>query len=236
MSRRRNAITDQFVPHTRGMLDSPAYRVLSKAAFLVLSRIELEHMNHGGKENGNLPVTYDNFVKYGIHRHSIAPAIRELAALGFIELTERGCAGNREYRSPNKYRLTYCPAKNAHGNGTHEWRFVKSLEQADEIARRARKNIGEANISVSRRRRTTAASKKQNASDGKRQPSVSKTVTDDPSFPVTETVTTAPMMDSGTTLNILGGVGGNPSAEGQRSDRRDVRRDALPCRAYGGGR
>jgi hypothetical protein len=149
MSRRRNAITDQFVPHTRGMLESPAYRVLSRAAFLVLARIELEHMNHGGNENGNLPVTYDDFVRYGVHRHSIAPAVRELAELGFIQITERGCAGNREFRSPNKYRLTYRPAKNAHGDGSHEWRFIESLEQAEAIARRAR-GIDKTSISVSK--------------------------------------------------------------------------------------
>src|SRR6516165_5946692 len=105
MSKRRNAIRDQFVPHTLSMLQSPAYRVLTRAARMVLDRIEIEHMHHGGVENGNLPVTYDDFVEYGIHRHGIAPAIRELEGLGFIEITQRGRAGNREFRSPSKYPL-----------------------------------------------------------------------------------------------------------------------------------
>jgi hypothetical protein len=69
------------------MLESPAYRVLSRAARMVLDRIEIEHMHHGGRENGNLPVTYNDFVVYGIHRHGISPAIRESQALGFIEIT-----------------------------------------------------------------------------------------------------------------------------------------------------
>jgi hypothetical protein len=159
MSRRRNAINEQFVPRRLSMLESPAFRVLSRAARMVLDRIEIEHMHHGGAENGHLPVTYDDFVKYGLHRHAIGPALRELAELGFIEVTERGCAGNREFRSPSKYRLTYCPAKSARGNGTHEWRFVQSLEQANEIARRARDNIDQTNISIRRRRRTEKASK-----------------------------------------------------------------------------
>jgi hypothetical protein len=138
MSKGRNAIRDQFVPHTLSMLESSAYRVLSRAARMVLDRMEIEHMHHGGAENGNLPVTYDDFVEYGIHRHGISPAIRELEALGFVETTQRGRAGNREFRSPSKYRLTYRNAKGASGDGTHEWRWIKSLEQAEEIARRAR--------------------------------------------------------------------------------------------------
>ena len=151
MSKRRNAIKGQFVPHTLAMLESPAYRVLSRAAHMVLARIQIEHMRHGGVENGNLPVTYDNFVDYGIHRHAISPAIRELEALGFIEITQRGRAGNREFRSPSKYRLTYRNAKGAWGDGTHEWRWINSLEQAEEIARRARTRPPR---TTSRRRRT----------------------------------------------------------------------------------
>jgi hypothetical protein len=153
MSRRRNAISEQFVPHTRSMLESSAFRVLSRAAHMVLARIEIEHMHHGGTENGHLPVTYDNFVAYGIHRHAIAPAIRELVALGFIEVTERGRAGNRDFRSPSRYRLTYRHAKNAAGDGTHEWRWIQTMEQAEEVAKRARSNTDETNISVVRRKR-----------------------------------------------------------------------------------
>ena len=63
---------------------------------------------------GRLPVTYEDFERYGIDRHSIAPAIREAVALGFLEVTERGRAGNAEWRRPNYFRLTYKPAKGQH--------------------------------------------------------------------------------------------------------------------------
>jgi hypothetical protein len=106
---------------------------MSRAAHMVLARIEIEHMHHGGKENGHLPATYEDFVRYGIHRHAIAPAIRELQMLGFIEIIARGRAGNREFRSPNRYRLTYCPAKGEpamarkNGGGSNHWnRRIKS--------------------------------------------------------------------------------------------------------------
>ena len=73
--------------------ESPAYQVLSRAAHQALSRIEIEHMMHGGFENGKLPVTYDQFVAYALHRRSIAPALRELEAVRLVEVTERGSSG-----------------------------------------------------------------------------------------------------------------------------------------------
>ena len=88
-------------------LRSPAYRVLSLSARRLLDRMEIELADHGGTDNGKLPVTYDDFERYGIHRHAVGPAIRELVALGFVEITEVGRAGNAEWRKPNVFRLTY---------------------------------------------------------------------------------------------------------------------------------
>jgi hypothetical protein len=137
---RRNQISGQFAPRLIEMLESPGFRVLSRAALMVLSRIEIELAHHGGKENGRLPVTYDHFEEYGIHRHAIRPGIRELLAFGIIEITEAGRAGNAEFRKPNFFRLTYRHAKGVDGDGTHEWRkFAKiTTEEAKEIAQRAR--------------------------------------------------------------------------------------------------
>lgn len=74
------------------MQESYAYRVLSLSAHRVLDRIEIEFARHGFKpeENGRLPVTYEQFEEYGLNRHAIAPAIRELAALGFSKSPARG--------------------------------------------------------------------------------------------------------------------------------------------------
>ncbi len=84
------------------MLESPAYRALSLSAQRVMSRLEIELARHGGKpeENGRLACTFDHFVEYGVERHAIAPAIRELVVLGFIEITRQGCAGNAGFRQP----------------------------------------------------------------------------------------------------------------------------------------
>jgi hypothetical protein len=118
------------------MLKSPAYRVLSLTAHRLLARIEIELHHHGGDDNGKLATTYEHFIEYGIHRHAIAPAIRECEALGFLE-AERGKAGNREYREPSMYRLTYQPVGRA--RPTHDWQRIQTLEDAEAIARAARK-------------------------------------------------------------------------------------------------
>lgn len=138
---RRNRIEGQFAARPIPMLESPAYRVLSRAAHQVLARIEIEHAHHGGAENGKLPVTYDHFVEYGLHRHAIGPAIREAVALGFIEVTQRGCAWNGEFRQPSLYRLTYRNMKGTLGDGTHEWRRIKSIRQAEALAKQARREV-----------------------------------------------------------------------------------------------
>ena len=102
-ARRRNKIPGQFSWRLIEMLESPAYRVLSLSAHRILDWIEIELAHHGGHDNGRLPVTFDDFVSYGIHRHAVAPAVRELEVLGFVRITERGRAGNAEFRSPNKF-------------------------------------------------------------------------------------------------------------------------------------
>jgi hypothetical protein len=134
--RRARKLHGQWVPRFRHMLVSPAWRALSLAARRCLERIEIEHMQQGGKENGQLAVTYDHFVEYGIDRHAIAPAQRQLEALGFVEITEHGVAGNADHRSPNKFRLTHIHAGRA--MATNEWSRIKTMEEARAIAKAAR--------------------------------------------------------------------------------------------------
>jgi hypothetical protein len=139
--RRARKLKGQWVPRFVHMLESPAWRALSLSAHRALSRIEIEHMHHGGKENGQLPVTYDHFEEYGIHRHAIGPALRELEALGFIEITEHGVAGNADHATPNKFRLTHIHAGRA--SATQEWCRIKTIEEAEAIAKAARMPVKE---------------------------------------------------------------------------------------------
>jgi hypothetical protein len=185
MTSRRTSIGGQFAPHTIEMLRSPAWRALSLSARRVLDRIEIELADHGGADNGKLPIPYDDFHAYGIHRHAVAPAIREAAALGFIEVTERGRAGNAEFRRPNSFRLTYRPTKYS---PTDEWRKITE-ETAEAIARSARSSKAP-KIKIQCR-------KTPNVGDGNRHRKRQ--------FHSAETVTTAMVPETITTLDISGG-------------------------------
>jgi hypothetical protein len=142
--KRRNSISGQFAPRRIEMLESPAYRALSRSGHMVISRIEVELAAHGGNDNGRLPVTTEDFVQYGMHRTSVAPAIREAEALGLIRVTERGRGGNAEHRSPNRFYLTYAHSRDSKKHPpTDEWRRVETLQEANRTVRAARANKSE---------------------------------------------------------------------------------------------
>jgi hypothetical protein len=145
--RKRNQIDGQFSARLIEMLESPAYRALSLSAHRVLDRICIELAHHGGNDNGKLPVTYDQFMEYGVHRHAVAPAIRELEVLGFIEVTQRGRPSAGEFRLPNLFRLTCVNCKST-PNPTHEWRGIRDVETAEKLARAARDAKGKKQFST----------------------------------------------------------------------------------------
>jgi hypothetical protein len=134
--RRITRIAGQFAAREIEMLESPAFRVLSLSAHRVLARIEIELAHHGGNDNGALPVTFEDFMSYGIDRHAIAPAERELDALGIAKIEVHGSAGNADFRAPNLFRLTY--KHTSHALPTNEWRRIQTIEEAVTIQKAAR--------------------------------------------------------------------------------------------------
>jgi hypothetical protein len=175
---KRNRISGQWSPRSIEMLESPAYRVLSRSAHMVISRIEIELAHHGGNDNGRLPVTTEDFVTYGMHRTSVAPAIREAEALGFVRVTEHGRGGNAEYHSPNLFFSTFSQARDSGRNPpTHDWRRIKTIEEAEQIAREARANKNPAAIAQGKRS-WRKRQEKQNASTENSHVSVLKSRTD----------------------------------------------------------
>lgn len=132
-----SGIEGQFAPHLIEMLKSPAFRVLSQAALRILHRLAIEWASHGGTLSiGDLTITFDQLVEYGLSRRMIAPAMRELAALGFLVVTQKGIAGNADFRRPTKVRVTWLPKADA--KATHDWRQITE-DDADMIAKAARR-------------------------------------------------------------------------------------------------
>jgi len=140
---KHNKISGQFAARLIEMMESPAYRVLSLSAHRVLSRIEIEWAHHGGQDNGQLPVTFDDFERYGVNRHAIGPALAELEALGFIVVTEKGKkALAADYRRPNKFLLTSRPTHKG-ADPLHNWKRFKTMEEAQAKSEEARNLSGE---------------------------------------------------------------------------------------------
>jgi hypothetical protein len=165
------------------MLQSPAYRVLSLSAHRVLDRVCIELAQHAGNDNGKLPVTYEQFVEYGIHRHAIAPAIRELEALGFLVVTERGRPSAGEFRLPNRFLLPWINCK-SNPTPTRDWQRAADMETAEAIARAARNEpIKKQKSSVGNHHCASAGNHHCKA-----QSPVPETIT---TVPVSETITTS---------------------------------------------
>jgi hypothetical protein len=192
--RRRNRISGQFSPRLIEMLRCPAYRALSLSGHRVISRIEIELADHGGNNNGILPVTKQDFADYGISNDSIAPGIREAVALGFIRV-KQGRAGNAEHRQSNLFRLTFAHDRNSRQEPpTDDWRKIKTLDEALAIARTAR--AAKDQLAVSRGARS-AALRNRNQS-GKPGPApVRDFRTENAKSPVRENRTTGPVQKTG---------------------------------------
>ena len=184
---RLNRFDGPFAGRLITMLESPPFRVLTLSGHRVLARIEIELKRHGGEDNGKLPITYEQFVEYGIHRHAIAPAIRECEALGFLE-AERGKAGNREYRAPSTYRLTYQPVGRA--RPTHDWQRIQTLEDAEAMARAARKTPAGDSENQCRKAPVFGAGNHHRK----------------PDFSVPDSATTVPVPESATTSRLSGPI------------------------------
>lgn len=120
---KHNMIVGPFIPHRLDILESAAWGSLSLAARRVLDRFEIEHLHHGGAENGQLLCTYSDLERFGVRRKSVSGAISELVKAGFVEVTHHGRGGNMVYRNPSRYRLTYLATRNA--AATDEWKNAK---------------------------------------------------------------------------------------------------------------
>jgi hypothetical protein len=189
--RPRNQITENWVSYPRSMISSPAMRVLSLSAIRVMHRLEEEHMAHAGAANGRLIVTHDQFIAWGIHKDSVSPAIREAAALGFVEITQTGAAGNEGYRRAARYRLTYVN-DNARSQPTHEWKAIKTVEVAEAIAATARRAKDRRAVAAGCKNKIPVPESRTDTGPGKQDRSAES--------PVPETGTTRPDPETGTTF------------------------------------
>ena len=92
-----------FVPLSRSLLASDAWRTLSVPSHRFLEFLMIEHMNQAGKRNGFLMAPYNQLVGFGISRKFIGEAITQTSDSGLIDVI------HGTGRAPNRYALTFLP-------------------------------------------------------------------------------------------------------------------------------
>lgn len=122
MSGKRRWLTC-FMPHRLELLISPAWRAAPRPLRNILERIEIEHLRHGTMNNGELYVSYLQFVEFGISKRSIKPALELGQKLGLLEVIQEAENHLSDIRAANAYRLTYVPAKGK-AAPTDEWKLI----------------------------------------------------------------------------------------------------------------
>ena len=128
MSKRRAWLTC-FVGHRLEMLISAAWQEMPRPLARMIERLEIEHLRHGGFNNGQLYVSYGQFVQYGVSRRMIARTAALGEALGLIEVIRDPDRISGDLRAPNAYRLTFLPAAGKKAP-TDEWRSVPPLSRS----------------------------------------------------------------------------------------------------------
>ncbi len=130
----------QFVWLTAELLESPAWCGLSANGRRLIDRLMIEHLSHGGIENGRLPVTHKDLEEYGLSRNCIRYAIDEAEAFGLIRFKRGGRWGGAN--RPSVYRLTWLG--NADAGPTNEWKVttqetVNAWKRHQSVANKGRK-------------------------------------------------------------------------------------------------
>lgn len=128
---------------TQSLLESASWRAMTSAARKIVDRLCIEHMAHGGRENGRLAVGYDAFEATGIDRGLIKRTLAELDALGLVKCEQRGRRGwgNGTARL-SSYRLTFFGVVGSDDQrpATNEWKAVADDSTAAAAIERARKS------------------------------------------------------------------------------------------------
>jgi hypothetical protein len=118
------------------MLQSPAFIGASINCRRLIAALEVENMNHGGKENGRLVMPYNQLQRiWRMPRRLIRQAIDEAIERGLIEV-KRGLRQCYSTSVPSTYRLTFRSAFEGRPRQevkpTDEWRrYRKKTDRKD---------------------------------------------------------------------------------------------------------
>jgi len=116
---RRPPKNEPWVWLTRDLIESPSWCLRSINTVRFIDFLLVDHMNHGGNENGALMATYDQLVIWGLTRSEIRYAIDEAEFLGLLQCGRGGrWAGTNQ---PSIFRLTFLHDRENYPP-TNEWK------------------------------------------------------------------------------------------------------------------
>jgi hypothetical protein len=128
-----------FVPHSRRLLESDAWRSLAINERRMLDCLEIENMKHSGKTNGDLICPSRGF---GIDRHAVKPSNERLTSIGLLKI-KHGCSGVLGFGRAHRYGLTYLPTWNGKWvPPTDEWADWTETTVVQKPAPLSRNSIG----------------------------------------------------------------------------------------------
>lgn len=106
----------------RAILASDAWRSLGINARRFMDFLFIEHLNHAGRENGNLRATYEQLERFGIGARYVAAAIQQAEDAGLVACQRGGM------RVATTYTITFY----AQADGTpasDSWRRFRAAEK-----------------------------------------------------------------------------------------------------------
>jgi hypothetical protein len=118
MKKKPNAIGQQFVPLPRDLLRSDAWRSTGVNERRLLDFLMIEHMRHGGQQNGRLKAPRQQLHTFGIGTHFVSPAIVAAEKRGLIRCNRGGM------RVANTYALTWL-ATAGNTAPTNDWQAYR---------------------------------------------------------------------------------------------------------------
>ncbi|MBB3264040.1 hypothetical protein FHW79_001655 [Azospirillum sp. OGB3] len=152
------------------LMSSPAWRARSIYCVRLIEFLQIEHMAHGGYENGKLKATYDQLDRFGIPRKYIKATIQEAEGLRLIEVQQGGQKGVVENHA-SLYRLTFyhSSVKGRPGERSYyvapsnEWKTI-TAEMAREVERTATEARSASRVGRSERSKRSAGDKRNASS------------------------------------------------------------------------
>jgi len=137
-------IDGPFVPITIDLATSAAWRCRPINVVRLIEYLMIEHMRHGGHENGNLIATYNQLVAFGMSRGLISKSLSVAERLRLVEVFRFGRKSFTD-SYPLRFRLTFLPFSKTNERGqeyhctpTNEWKRITDDAAADIVGRKNR--------------------------------------------------------------------------------------------------